>query len=659
MKSIKIPDTYKYYALFFIFSLIAVFFVELSYFFYDFDKTWAWMVKNPYLLTVSVLIVMSFMALFFGLFRNLAIAIFIPFTMFSAYGVGLYIKLVYRKVPALPYELSMILDLAEMLAFLNMQQKIAVILLTICIIIILALIFRYVKRKELSKEFRITNIVISLYIITMLINYNTRNEMLFLVFNTLFVAYILYDIYKWKDKFIYKIISLVLVGAFIVSSYNGNPVKKVISYKAMFPEGDFAFKNFRIDGVIPAFLSYANLKYVNKPSNYSEEAIAEIVNRYKEIETAENVNRTDINNIKPNIVYIMSESLSDPKNVENISLNMNPLKNLDEIKTMYFSGTTIAQGYGGGTNMSEFEALTGVSSVLLNNAMFFNNIAKRKEFPSIVSLLENEGYQSAAVHFNSPMFYNRSVGYENLGIDYFYNDTELEMEYFDYNRSFSNDESNYKQILKLLKEQDNPSFIHNVTIQNHGPYPFTISNNEYKVEGLNNPEKKVEAETYVKEIEHTDQELKKFLDQLDTFEEPTIVVFWGDHLPYFYDEQDFGADKLDQYRTPLILYSNFEAGKPEDIGDLSMNYIPNNLFKMFNFKQPAYYYLLDNVEQEAKVLQGAYIKEDVTNMYAKYKDGKLTDEKAIQVFKDYEMILYDIFDGENYSVDMNFFNIEN
>ncbi len=658
MQSLKIPETFKYYLWFFIFSLISVFFVEVCYFLFNVNSAVSWMVHNPYLLIISILIVMTFMVLLFALTRHLALAIFIPTLAFICYGVGLYFKLVYRKVPALPYELSMILDLKEMLAFLNMQQRIGVYSLTVIFIVILYLIFKHVKRKELSNQFRITHIVISLYIIVMIINYNTVNPALFVVFNVLFTLYILYDIYKWKDKIIYKVMSCILVFAFILPSYNANPVKTMVSYKAMYPEGDFAFKNFRLDGVVPAFLSYANLDYIDEPNNYSEEAIADIVARYKDIERTQNTNRTDLNNLKPNIVYIMSESLSDPRNVEGISINENPLKNLDELSKEYFSGTTVAQGFGGGTNMSEFEALTGVSSIFLNNAMFFNNIAKRKEFPSIVSLLENEGYQSAAVHFNSPMFYNRSVGYENLGVDYFYNDEELELQYFDNNQSYSNDESSFNEILKLLNEYNKPTFIHNVTIQNHGPYPFQISNNQYKVEGLFDEEKTIEAETYLKEIEHSDQEFKKFLEQLETFDEPTIIVFWGDHLPYFYDDSDFGSQQLDKYRTPFLVYSNFGDNNEGDMGELSMNYITTSVFNAFNFKQSAYFYLLNDLESVSGVLQGNFLKEDRGNLYVNYKEGKEVDEEVRQIFKDYEMILYDLFEGENYAVEMNFFNIE-
>ncbi len=658
MKHLKISENCKYYLMFLVFSLISVFFIELSYFYFNLSNTFNWILNNIYLYAISTIIIMTFMVFLFSVFRHVALAIFIPTLVSISYGVGLYIKLVYREAPALPYEISMILDLKQMLEFLNDLQRVGVYLILIISIIVLILLFKYEKRKDLDLNFRITNIVASLYVITMLINYNTRNTLLFIVLNIMFFGYMLYALKKSKSIIAYKICSLLLICAIVLPSYNGNTVKKLISYKVTYPDGDFVFRNFKYDGVIPAFLSYANLDYVNKPEKYTKDEIAKIVNKYKEVEAEQNKNKTDLNTVKPNIIYIMSESLSDPKNVDNITLNKNPLENLDEIMNTYTSGTTIAQGYGGGTNMSEFEALTGVSSMFLNNAMFFTNIAQRTTFPSIVSMLEEQGYKTAAIHFSSPLFYNRSIGYEIMGIDYFYNDTELEIEYFDNNKSYSNDDSNYKQILKVVNENKEPTFIHNVTIQNHGPYPFGLSNNDYKVDGLFNEEKKAEAETYFKELEHSDKVLKEFLDELETIDEPTIVVFWGDHLPYFYADEDFGADVLDKYRTPMFIYSNFETPKSEDLGELSMNYISNSLFNKYNFKKPAYYYMIDDLKTKSSVFQANYNQMNPENLYSQYKNGKKIDAETKQLFKDYEAILYDVFEGENYSVELGFYSIE-
>ncbi len=658
MKLHNISDNVKYYLMFFIYSLISIFFIEFSFYFYDLQLTMNWIFHNIYLYLISVLITMMFMVFLFALLRNLAFAIFIPTFVSIGYGIGIYTKLLYRETPILPYEISLIFDLKELLSFLNQAQRIAIYIILVCAIIALVLLLKFVKRKELSLGFRLTNLVISSYVILMLITYNTRNAKLFLLVNILFLVLVIIALVKSNLDVKYKAFASVLCFVIIVPSYNENTVKKLISYKAVYPEGDLVLKNFNLDGVIPAFLSYSHFEYVTKPENYSEEEISRIVNKYKEIEKTQNATKVDINSVKPNIVYIMSESFSDPKNVNQISVNKNPLQNFDELKNIYPSGETVAQGYGGGTNISEFEALTGVSSLFLNNTMAFNIISKRHEFPSIVSVLEQQGYKSAAIHFNSGLFYNRTVGYENLGIDHFYNDSELTMEYFDNNQTYSNDESSFKQILKVLTENNEPTFIHNVTIQNHGPYPFEISNNDYNVEGLYNTSKKSEAETYYKEIEHTDEQLKVFLDELEQFQEPTIVVFWGDHLPYFYANEDFGEDILDKYRTPLLIYSNFDTTENKDIGNISMNYIPNTLFDIYNLKQPAYFYMLDDVKNKTNVLQGLFVKADPTSLYAQYKSGVDVESETSQIFDDYKMIIYDIIVGENYSVDMGFFDIE-
>ncbi len=659
MNQPKISVNTKYHLLFFFFSFLSVFFIELSYFQFNFISTFNWIISDLCLLAISIIIIMSFMIFLFAIFRHLTVAIYIPVLISLFYSVGLYFKLLYRGMPVLPYEISLIFDFKELLSFLNDKQKSIIYIIITLSIILLIVLFKFDKRKEQSKDFRFKNIVVSSYIIFMLINYNLVNPYFFFVFNTLFCAFITYSIYKSKSKIQYKISFYLLISVVLLPNFKTNSVKKLISYSAVYPNGDFKFVNYKLDGVIPAFLSYSNVDYIEKPYNYSKEAVENIVNKYKEIAKTQNLNKTDISSINPNIIYVMSESFSDPRNVENISINENPLENFDGLRKKYTSGAAIAQNIGGGTNVSEFEALTGVSSTFLNNTMFFNNIAKRTEFPSIVSMLEAEGYRSAAIHFYSQLFYNRTIGYGNLGIDHFYNETELEKEFYDNNKVYSNDESNYKQILKLLKEYDEPAFIHNVTIQNHGPYTFELSDNQYTVEGLFNSEKKGEAETYLKELEHSDKELEKFLNNLDEFEEPTIVVFWGDHLPYFYSDEDFGDDIMDKYQTPLLVYSNFREKTIEDIGTISMNYIPNNLFNIFEFKASAYYYLLQNLQECSNVLNGVYNEENPANFYAQYKKGKELEAETVEIFKDYEMILYDIFVGENYSVDLNFFEIEN
>lgn len=657
MRFVKTLGNYKYYLYFLVFSILSIFFIEFSYYYFSWPDTLNWITGNLYLFSISCLIIMSFMVFIFSICRHSGISIFIPFAISICYGIANYFKLTYRSFPVLPYEIPMIFDLKQLLGFIGEDERMYIIWALICLFIIFIVLLIFCKRTDLSKNTRLINGIISGYIILMIYNYNSTSQGFYKLLNIIFIIAIFIFIVTWDNKLKFKIIPCILVLVLLFPNFNSNSVKRKIDLKAEYPLGHFAYDNFDIDGVVPAFLSYTKVDIIEKPKNYSKKSINEIVNKYSELANTNNTSRIDIATIEPNIIYVMNESFSDPKNVNNPKLNKNPLINYDDLKTKHSNGTTIAQGFGGGTNVSEFEALTGVSGSFVNNTMFFSNIDNRHSFPSIASFLKGKGYSTAALHFNTPFLYGRSEGYSNIGLDHFYSkDDNLEIEYYDNNIYYASDESDYKQTIKILKEYKNPTFIHNVTIQNHGPYSFEISNNDFDITGLSNPEKVAEAKTYYKELEHSDEVFAEFLNELDQFPEPTIVVFWGDHLPYFYEDADFGQDIMDKYETPFMIYSNFHDQRATELNEISMQYLPNEIFNLFNFKKSPYYYLLDDLKSVSNITHFQYNTEFPENEFAKYKNGLEISANSQQIYDDYKMILYDILKGKNYSVDLGFYN---
>ncbi len=658
MKSLKVSNKYSAYVTFLIYSLISVFFLELTYFKFNFNETFVWMFGNIYIVVASTITVMAFMVFIYAICRHKGVAIFIPMMVAIAYGIASYIKMIYRGIPVLPYEIYMVFSLEDIVSYVNDSEKTFIMVALGIGLAVFIMLLIFIKRDKLSKKIRLTNLIVSGYFIVLLSNINLQNPILYFILNIGFVCTIIYIIFKTIEKKQYRIILSVVLVITIIPYYNKNIVDKIITFKSQYKYGHFAYENFGTDGVIPAYLSYANFDIMDEPENYSKENIEAIVKKYSDISSSENAVRTDIATVNPNVIYIMNETFSDPRNVDGISINKNPLQNYDELVKQYSSGSTIANGYGGGTNISEFEPLTGISSAFLKNQIVFNNIHDRINFPSISSMLGNVGYDTTALHFNVSTMYDRKNGYKNIGIDYYYSyDDILETEYYDNNIYRANDESNYKQIIKMLEAYGKPTFIHNVTIQNHGPYFFEITDNEYEVESLHNKDKEIEAQTYFKEIEHSDEVLKDFLDELDAFPEPTIVVFWGDHLPYFYDDEDFGKDIMDKYETPFMIYSNFGEIEDQDLGKVSMNYLPNIMFNLYNFQKPAYYYMLDDMQKTSSITHFQYDIEKPTNTFAKYKKGASIDPEIKQIYEDYNMILYDITSGENYSVEMGFFDL--
>ena len=69
-------------------------------------------------------------------------------------------------------------------------------------------------------------------------------------------------------------------------------------------------------------------------------------------------------------------------------------------------------------------------------------------------------------------------------------------------------------------------------MQNH--FPFTegrFGENLIEISSLENEDSKGELETYTEGLRRSDEALQYLIEQLDNFDRPTLLVFFGDHLP--------------------------------------------------------------------------------------------------------------------------------
>src|SRR5699024_8451335 len=101
----------------------------------------------------------------------------------------------------------------------------------------------------------------------------------------------------------------------------------------------------------------------------------------------------------------------------------------------------------------------------------------------------------------------------------------------------------------------------------------------FKVDGTGNAP---EAEAYFEDLSHSDEAMENFVDRLSEFEEEVIVVFWGDHLPGFYEEEVQENNALQaMYQTPLLIFSNKKQSSGE-LGTISPIYFYNELLTLKN-----------------------------------------------------------------------------
>ncbi len=114
------------------------------------------------------------------------------------------------------------------------------------------------------------------------------------------------------------------------------------------------------NGPLVAFTRQLNPKIMDKPSNYSEETMKKVAARYQK--EAETINASRTNNLTDStVVYVLSESFSDPSRVPGLKTNKDSMPNIRKIKAGTTSGLMLSSGYGGGTANLEYMGLSGLS----------------------------------------------------------------------------------------------------------------------------------------------------------------------------------------------------------------------------------------------------------------------------------------------------------
>jgi phosphoglycerol transferase MdoB-like AlkP superfamily enzyme len=378
-------------------------------------------------------------------------------------------------------------------------------------------------------------------------------------------------------------------------------------------------------------------------SEYSKDAIKQIVNRYQTIAKEQNATKKSLVQEDINILYVMNESFADPNRFKDTYpfVGENPVPRLGQIEQDERTAHGYIQGseYGGGTANVEFEALTGLSNYFLGVVPYVQIMSKKPNFPSLPSFLNSQGYISTGMHPFSGNMYKRSIVYKNLGFETF-----LDKDQFTYtsvepnaNRYIS-DASAYKQAMRQINEPGK-QFVTLITMQNHMPYSNLYKTHDFKSTADVDDSTNSAINNYLQTLHSADAALGDLVQEINDSEQKTVLVFWGDHLPGLYGNLDNSTFK---YQTPFIIYSNFGTGK--DLGIISSNYIALELLNYLGTKKPAYYYLLEAAKADVPVLAKSYFGDD--------------SPKNTNAMSDYEMIEYDMLSGKQYSKSLGLFDLK-
>ena len=391
-------------------------------------------------------------------------------------------------------------------------------------------------------------------------------------------------------------------------------------------------------GFVDYFLNNMFSGQIKKVRDYTEKNIKEIKNKIDLVDDIEN-------DVKPNIVAVQLESFFDPKTLEGLELSENPIPYFDELRKKYSSGYVNVPTFGGGTARSEFEFLTSIDLESFSEGIIpHNTFLKENIVSSIPHKLRETGYTTHLLHNYFGYYYDRNKIYRGLGFDSF---TSKE---FINNSSFeqmpikaSNDAVFVEEVKNILNKEKDSTFVFAITAGLHGPYDvdYKASDNEIEVSGDFSKSMLNGMTEYVNRIGKLDTMIKDMVKELEELDEPTIAIFYSDHLPSF----KFNSTNLkkEKYNAPYLVWDNIGLEKEDkdiELSDLMLdqlvksNVCIGNLTKLYRGYSDTEEYkrhknLLNHDISFGENYIGETKFEENKNMKIGYRDMKISEAKRV------------------------------
>ena len=552
-----------------------------------------WGLEKPLYIVATYLIIFLVQSLLFALINNYYLSLIINQIVFGLVAVANYYKMMFLNDPILPWDLVFVKQIFDLLPNLKGVIPLNLILFTgVIILLVIAVVIKYTKFNVLSLRRRVSVFVITFGMLIIIVSYPSN------FFSKIMAELELSDV-AWDYK-----ISL---------DHNG---------------------------LVLNFVSKINELSIPTPENYSKKEVSDIVDSIEVRETVES-------DIQPNIVVIMSEAFWE---FEKILPNYDGESYYPTV-TKYKVGNIVSPTYGGGTSNVEFEALTGYSNSLLPDGSVPYQQYMSTYVPALPNLLKEYGYETSAFHTYHKYFWNRMVAYPALGFDQFIGLEDLESP--NYYGAFIDDRVVNDMILNQLTEGEQPQFVFAVTMQNHGMYVdgrYGSDTMQLATEYSENTNNMIN--TYGTGVVHSDKVLKDLLEELETLDEPTLVVFFGDHLPYLenaYNEAGFVdkdgnydlEDQLKLKETPIAVWNNYDKDINE-VGSFSTSFLAPYIVEWAELKMPTYYSFLQNFRENMPGYT-SIVKSDANGeLYSQ------TPEQMLELEQQYRILQYDLLHGNRY-----------
>ena len=411
-------------------------------------------------------------------------------------------------------------------------------------------------------------------------------------------------------------------------------------------------------GFLPAFISGAQTINPPKPAGYKVSEAEELVDKYAaayDEDEATNQDRaaaeTQFNEEKPTVIAIMNETFSDLSIYQMLHADYTGPSYFKSLSNCLARGTLYVSAYGGGTANTEFEFLTGNSMANLGSGVYPYTIYNLSDVGNLAQQFKDLGYDTLAMHPNHATNWNRENVYEDFGFDEFLSIDDFEDS--ETLRGMVTDSATYDTILEQLESNSNPQFIFDVTMQNHSGYETNLIPSDKRIElsidGMSN----AEVNEYISLIQESDRALAEFIGKLRQLDRKVVVVFFGDHQPYFpstfndlwFTDEDPAVHQERLWQTDYIIWANYDvAGNDQtsEVDDLSVNYLGAKLMEAIGAPLSTYQKALMSLREALPAINTTGFEDADGTWYLTGDDtgDTLAAQAANAARKDYAIMQY-------------------
>lgn len=393
---------------------------------------------------------------------------------------------------------------------------------------------------------------------------------------------------------------------------------------------------------------------------------------------------------KPNIILILSESFFDVTTLPGVEYEEDPLKEFHALQAEGVSGAFHTRTLGYGTCNIELEVLTGINTTLLNREDLYSmEPSLLTRLPTVPSLLEEAGYTTTMFHLFNDSIYHREGIFQTLGFDHIYFSEDFAQidpeaaaaaDYWAFmegkiDGSFYSDRYMTDLFIDLYegREGDSPLFLYGISMENHTPHDGSKYARQGYTVAFTSPLSEKDAGILMDESQgaaNASAALGRLCDYFREQEEPTVILFYGDHRPNLgledstqtvysalgmstgVSQSQWTDEELALlHSTSYLIWSNdpsYLPAEPGTVMDSSSNYFGLSVLDAAEVEKPLYWRLLEQLN-ETRLID--------TLEYHLGQDGSVarTDELLTQTERErldrLSFCLYDAVYGKQYMTD--------